>query len=224
LRTIAYVDGYNLFFGCLKNTRYKWLDLVALLDLILRIQNPSAELVQVRYFTAPIKARLASRGKTAEIAQERYHQALRQRGRVEITCGSYSLEAAWAPKMVNPPNKLDRVEIWRLEEKQTDVNLALQLYRDAVRGECEKLVVVSSDSDLVPALRLVECDAPAIRRGLILPRSESVQGIKQRPPNAGLSKFAHWTRHEIKNAELAACQLPERIPTKKKPIDKPDYW
>lgn len=126
--------------------------------------------------------------------------------------------------MVTPPNKLDRVQIWRLEEKETDVNLALQLYRDAIRGECDQIVLVSSDSDLVPALKLVANDTPSIRRGLILPRSESIDGAKQRPLNAELSKFAHWTRHEIKNAELATCQLPERIPTKKKPIDKPGYW
>lgn len=224
MRTIAYVDGYNLFFGCLKNTPYKWLDLVALIESILRAQDPSSQLVRVRYFTAPIRAKLASRGQAAAIAQDKYHRALAQRGRVDIIQGWYALEGAWAPRKIDPPNKLDRVEIWRLEEKETDVNLALQLYRDAIRGECEQVVVVSSDSDLAPALRLVESDAPAIRRGLIFPRGEVEEGSKQRPPNIGLSKLAHWTRQEIKNAELAACQLPMRVPTNKKPIDKPDYW
>lgn len=224
MRTIAYVDGYNLFFGCLKNTPYKWLDLVALIESVLHTQDPESQLIHVRYFTAPIKAKLASRGQSAAIAQERYHRALNQRGRISIVQGWYSLEGAWAPRKIDPPNKLDRVEIWRLEEKQTDVNLALQLYRDAIRGECEQVVVVSSDSDLVPALELVANDVPSMRRGLILPRGESINGARQRPPNAELSKFAHWTRHEIKNAELAACQLPARVPTNKKPIDKPDYW
>ncbi|MGQ0800385.1 MAG: NYN domain-containing protein [Pseudomarimonas sp.] len=224
MRTIAFVDGYNLFFGCLKNTPYKWLDLVALIKLILHVQDPKSDLVQVRYFTAPIKARLASHGNAAANAQDRYHRAIQQRGRVEIYNGWYSLEGAWAPRKVVPPNKQDRVEIWRLEEKESDVHLALQLYRDAIRGECEQAVLVTSDSDLVPALKLLCVDAPEVRRGLILPRREQLSGEERRPANASLSQFADWTRQEIKNAELAACQLPARVPTAKKPIDKPDYW
>lgn len=224
MRTIAYVDGYNLFFGCLKNTPFKWLDLAALLDHILRVQDPASQLVHVRYFTAPIKARLASRGTQASEAQDRYHRALRERGRVDVVYGYYVLEGAWAPRRVEPPNKQDRVEIWKLEEKETDVHLALQLYRDAIRGECEQAVIVSSDSDLVPALKLLKVDAPHVRRGLILPRREAQPGAEQRPPNAALSALADWTRREIKDAELAACQFPARVPTKKKPIDKPDYW
>ena len=27
LKTRIYIDGYNLYYGCLKNTSYKWLDL-----------------------------------------------------------------------------------------------------------------------------------------------------------------------------------------------------
>jgi hypothetical protein len=35
LRTRVYVDGYNLYYGCLKNTPDKWLDLRALVVLVL---------------------------------------------------------------------------------------------------------------------------------------------------------------------------------------------
>lgn len=47
MRTIAYVDGYNLYHGRLKHTPFKWLDLHGLLGLILRIQSPASELVQI---------------------------------------------------------------------------------------------------------------------------------------------------------------------------------
>ena len=30
MRTIVYVDGFNLYFGCLKGTPWKWFDLVVL--------------------------------------------------------------------------------------------------------------------------------------------------------------------------------------------------
>lgn len=220
MRTIAYVDGYNLYFGCLKGTPYKWLDLVRLIGGILAIQDPQARLIQTKYFTAPIKARLASRGAMATQAQQDYHRALKARGNIEIVEGWYSLERSSAPRLVDPPNKSDRVEIWRLEEKETDVAIALQVYRDCLRGECDQVVLVSSDSDLVPALRLIRADAPAVSIGLILPRS----GGSSRPPNTGLSNLAHWTRGEIQVAELAAAQLPARVPTAKRPVCKPDYW
>ena len=44
MRTIAYIDGYNLYHGRLKHTPFKWLDLVGLMTSILQIQNPAAEL------------------------------------------------------------------------------------------------------------------------------------------------------------------------------------
>lgn len=31
LRTFVYVDGYNLYYGLLRKTKFKWLDLFALL-------------------------------------------------------------------------------------------------------------------------------------------------------------------------------------------------
>ena len=31
-KTIVYIDGYNLYYGLLKGTAYKWLDLLALRD------------------------------------------------------------------------------------------------------------------------------------------------------------------------------------------------
>ena len=80
MRTIAYVDGYNLYHGRLKHTPFKWLDLHGLLGLILRIQNPASELIEVKLFTANIKARFARRGQESVAAQSTYHRALTARG------------------------------------------------------------------------------------------------------------------------------------------------
>jgi hypothetical protein len=48
-RTIVYVDGFNLYYRCLRGTPHKWLDLLALSRSILR---PSNDIVRIRYFTA----------------------------------------------------------------------------------------------------------------------------------------------------------------------------
>ena len=31
-RTRVYIDGYNLYYGCLKGTPHKWLDLLSLFE------------------------------------------------------------------------------------------------------------------------------------------------------------------------------------------------
>ena len=38
------------------------------------------------------------------------------------------------------------------EEKRTDVNIAIQMLEDAYEDRCDKLILVSGDSDLVPAV------------------------------------------------------------------------
>jgi hypothetical protein len=51
----VYVDGFNLYYGCLRNTPYKWLDIAKLCRFLL----PEYRVNRLRYFTARITARPA---------------------------------------------------------------------------------------------------------------------------------------------------------------------
>ena len=51
LRTLVYVDGFNLYYGSLKRTGWKWLDLVALCDSVLAAHH---DILAVKYFTARV--------------------------------------------------------------------------------------------------------------------------------------------------------------------------
>ena len=73
MRTACFVDGYNLFYGLLAGTEYKWLDLPALLAHILRIENPDNVLATVSFFTSGVKPSLASRGILSKEAQDRLY-------------------------------------------------------------------------------------------------------------------------------------------------------
>ena len=43
-KTIIYIDGYNLYYSRLKNTPFKWFDIVALFrDHVLMPQDPSPQ-------------------------------------------------------------------------------------------------------------------------------------------------------------------------------------
>ncbi len=225
MKTIVYVDGYNFYFGVLRGTQYKWLDIVDIIKHICHVQNPHIEVTQVKFFTAPVITRLATQGEKAQQSQDIYHKALinKHGETIEIINGYYHMEKGTPPKYKNPVDKKDRVDIWRLEEKQTDVNIALHLYRDAVHRNCEQAVLVSSDSDLESALKFISFDFPEHKIGLILPRRQSITD-KQRPANKSLSGYSNWTRQYILDEELLKFQLPRTVPTKKKPAIKPDYW
>lgn len=227
MKTICYVDGYNLYYGCLKNTPYKWLDIFKLFSRILNEQNPTTELVELKFFTAPIKTKLASQGALAGNSQADYHRALQHlySEKVSVIEGYFNLEEGAFLEYLTPPDKTKRVTVWRLEEKQTDVNIAITAYRDALKGRAEQVVFVSNDTDLEPALSAIKEDFGAtISIGVIFPIRERVAGATSRPPNNALSKHATWTRRNIRNEELAACVLNDVIPTNKKPIRKPSYW
>lgn len=225
MKTIVYIDGYNLFYGCLKHSKDKWLDLYRLFSgKILSSQSPEHDLVAIKFFTADIRAKVASNGQAAQLAQQNYHRALEALygDKVEIIKGYYALEKARLLAYKKPPDKNFRVDVWKLEEKQTDVNLALESYRDATKGRAQQLIFVSNDTDIAPALAAIRSDfGDTLRIGVILPIRKSISG---RPGNHQLSVHADWTRRYISDDELAESHLPARIPTKKKPILKPEYW
>jgi hypothetical protein len=224
MRTIVYIDGYNLYYSLLRGSPHKWLDLVALFRTqILAAQEPEATLVKLKFFTSPAKAKFAAHGRDSVTAQNEYHRALRARygDLVEIINGFHETLAAPMLRYREPPERTDRVKVWHLEEKQTDVNLALQIYRDAVRGAADLQVICSNDSDVEPSLLLVRQDAPEVRIGLVVPLPSASE---DRHPNVRLMKLSHWVRHAIRPEELAAAQLPAVVPTKRKAARRPGHW
>jgi uncharacterized LabA/DUF88 family protein len=229
VRTAFFVDGYNLFYGLLAGTPFKWLDLPALLQHVLQVQQPESCVASIRYYTAGVKPDLASRGVLSKQAQDTYIRALKARN-VEVHFGRHRLEPGRAPRFLDkrtPPSRSDQVDIWQLEEKETDVHLAISMYRLAnkqasapAEERIGQIVLVSADTDMAPALRALREDFPMLHIGVILPHRE---GIRREPPGS-LLECAHWTRRLITVEELRTHQFPLRVPTRKKPACKPEYW
>jgi len=46
------------------------------------------------------------------------------------------------------------------EEKKNDVNIAVHMIKDAIYDKCDRFIVVSGDSDLVPAVKAVKLITP----------------------------------------------------------------
>jgi hypothetical protein len=79
MRTFVYVDGFNLYYGAVKGTPYKWLNLVELAKQVL----PASHVVGcVKYFTARVSG---ADDPDAPKRQHAYLSALKTLPEVEIS-------------------------------------------------------------------------------------------------------------------------------------------
>ena len=155
-RTIAYIDGYNLYYGLLrKNPQFKWLDPFAFVKALLRDDH---EILRVKFFTA--RARPYPTDDAAIARQNAYLQALSADSRVQIVEGYYNRNKIWLPHVLarcrdceNSHNGMARV--MKFEEKRSDVNLTSALLSDAFRGEADCFVLLSGDSDYIAPIDIV---------------------------------------------------------------------
>lgn len=232
LRTRVYIDGYNLYYGCLKNSPHKWLDVLALVKTILPSVLYERDGVPfrydfctpaVKYFTAPI-LRSFARSEDSVACQAQYHSALRGHlgNQIQIIPGYYDARPARAHAWVEgkAAHACPKIEIWKLEEKQSDVALALHAFGDAILAHVDQIVVITNDSDFAPAMQMIR-ERTAVVLGVIAPVRE---GDGRNKVNRELEKFAHWARTHILNDEFAASQLPPMVRLKSGAVHKPLSW
>ena len=170
----AYVDGFNLYKGVLeKLPEYKWLSIRTFCQAIL----PDSTLMNVYYFTAPVKARFEGDG-----VSDRQHAYLRvlEHSGVTIVRGKFRKDEKWTRvisrhrKGFSEPNlpvhlgftqlaisrifkralpDLPMAKVLKMEEKGSDVNLASYLLRDAFMKNAKTALVITGDSDLATPIR-----------------------------------------------------------------------
>jgi hypothetical protein len=183
-RVIVYIDGFNLYHAIdhLRLPHLKWLDLQALAESLVR----EGEAVKaVKYFSAfatwlsgnyarhrdYVDANLA-RGVIAHMAQ------FKRKPRRCYSCG-----ARWIGH----------------EEKETDVQLAVHMVADALKGEADRLIAITADTDLAPAIRMIAASVPDCEVFVATPPGRLGQCRVLRP------------RLELTTGRLARCLLPAAI-------------
>jgi uncharacterized LabA/DUF88 family protein len=96
MRTYVYVDGFNLYYGALKGTQHRWLNLV---ELAKQILPPNHTIDKVKYFTARVSG---AADPDAPRRQHAYLSALQTLPEVEIHYGRFLAKTIWRP-IVNLP-------------------------------------------------------------------------------------------------------------------------
>lgn len=206
MKTIVYIDGLNFYYGATKDTPYKWADLKGLSQTVL---GDDKEIIQVKLFTARVKP--THNDPNVHHRQNAYLRALKSYiPEIEIFYGHFSEHVVNMLRAV-PDGKNRFVDVVKREEKGSDVNLAVHFLNDAWLDRYECGVIISNDSDLAEAVKLVK-DQTEKTIGIISP---------YKTVSKELAQHSHFQR-TIREGALRINQMPNQIPGTK--LTKPNEW
>jgi len=164
-RAFVYIDGFNLYYGALKGTHEKWLDLQAWCALLL----PQHDVRGIVYCTARVTSRPDD--PDSHVRQDAYLRALGTLSAVSVLEGTFKVSktrmrrvsSATCPCCALSPAgcqccRANTVEVTKTEEKGSDVHLSVRLVADGYADRYDEALVVSNDSDIQPAVDIVRSD------------------------------------------------------------------
>lgn len=174
-----YIDGFNFYYGLKRIIEHQpdwkkfyWIDLVLLCRQFL---NEGEEIGKVYYFTSrPKDPKKMAKQNTLLNCNRKINPDL-----LKVVYGRYAndtirCEAKYGCKL----------EYQILEEKETDVNLALQMVIDCFENKCDKVVLFSNDSDFVPPMKRIREYHKNINTMIIFPPGHYSNHLSQICPYA----------------------------------------
>lgn len=210
-RVTFLIDGFNLYhaldYNVAPHTRdpyryrkYKWLNLWRLASLY--TSNVDGDSLQsVFYFTA-----FASWSSQKVSRHQLYINALENEG-VRVVLGEFKAKN----KRCNSCGQ----NFLTHEEKQTDVNIAVTLFQLAVEDHYDKVVIISGDTDILPAVRLVQTKFPQKQVGVIIPIGRDSHAFRN----------AADFRYKMRESHLAQCQFADPyVLMNGRTISRPVNW
>ena len=161
---VVFIDGFNLYHALDAHPqyhKYKWLNLSKLANLYI---TKNEQIVDILYFTA-----LA----TWNIQKVKKHKLFIKANEfygVSVIYGAFKKR----DKFCN----LCRKKYQTFEEKQTDVNIAIQLFKLSIENKYDKAMIISGDSDLIPSINAVRKTFPNKQIGIIIPIGRRADELK----------------------------------------------
>ncbi|GBR73623.1 hypothetical protein NO1_0965 [Candidatus Termititenax aidoneus] len=195
LRVSFYIDGFNIYHRLKDYQRktgkvYNWLDYKKLCLSFLREKETLADL----YFFTAVSDEF---GEASVARHNKYITALEWQG-VKIVSGYFSKKKKKC-RVENCDYKGSKYFRDR-EEKQTDVNIALQIIKDAIQNKYDKCFLLSGDNDFAPVLKTVMEVYPNKQVGLITPPFED--GIVNLAPMTELKSAAYENKQTHKKLSI----------------------
>lgn len=217
MKTIVYVDGFNLYYRMLKNSHCKWLNLHALCQNALPTQH---QIDAINYYTARVSSRVDPQ---APARQQIYFNALKTLPNLSIHQGRFQVQEtfmflatplSFRPSVTTIIPTPKFANVVKTEEKGSDVNLGVHIVRDGFQQKYEHAVVLTNDTDLEEPLRIVQQELK-LPVTLLSPVSKPATSLVNQS-----SHVIHLTQ-----AHLLASQFPASFTdVNGKAINKPATW
>jgi uncharacterized LabA/DUF88 family protein len=153
-RVIAFIDGFNLYHSLIQAdsqgkrpyAKYRWLDYWTLTQCF---ADSHDTLEAVYYFTAYTEWNKAKKSRHLDFVRVQ-----RDRG-VTVVEGRF--------RLVQRTCQSCKQIFDTYEEKRTDVNIAVTMLQLAFADVYDKAILISADSDLIPAIQAVRKIRPAVK-------------------------------------------------------------
>lgn len=163
-KVIAFVDGFNLYHSLQENKayrKYKWLNLIKLLEFYV----PPRELKEIYYFTT-----LAHWMPDKVQRHKIFIRALEQTG-INTVYGKF--------KRRDRQCKICGKYYPSYEEKQTDVSIAIHLFKLAIEDRYDTALILSGDSDLLPSIKAVKTTFPSKKIVVLIPIGRAAEELQK---------------------------------------------
>ncbi len=163
-RVIAYVDGFNLYYG-LRTKGWRWFYWLNIQSMARRLLKPHQTLVSTRYFTTVVQ-----HPPDKQKRQAVFLEALRTLNDFHIFYGHWLSNPVTCHECGHTYNAY--------HEKMTDVNIAVELMCDAFQDRLDMALLISADSDLVGPVNAVRRLFPQKRVIVAFPPARFSNALK----------------------------------------------
>ena len=191
-RVVYVVDGFNLYHSLREAERargraLRWLDLNALCSSLVHALPGRCAVTSVMYFSAVAHHR-ESRHPGTVARQVAYFTALEVTG-VQLDLGHFKARRQVCPLCGG------RFVGW--EEKETDVAIGAGLLELICTDLCDTVVLVTGDTDLVPAMRAARRLDPAKDLVALQPYRRVNRELSRCADGALTIRVANYARHQL---------------------------
>lgn len=148
----VYIDGFNFYNG-LRDSDWKdyyWLNIAKFGEAITKQLSPTHTFIKTYYFSAP-----PHNHPSKERRQKRFFDANEHMGK-----DKFKLIKGYHRDKSKKCAKCKKI-ISMSEEKQTDVNIALWMLKNAVQNTCNLSILVSGDTDMIPIIESIKEISPS---------------------------------------------------------------
>ena len=209
-KVFAYIDGFNSY-HCLKSAieskntnltnKNKWIDYRKLISLFF---DKNTDIDKIMFFSAiPYHAHKDDANKRTDKINRHnaFYEILEKYYNIEVVNGRFG------KKIVTDtcPNCNKQIKLKKHEEKETDVSLSINILYDALTiKELDTIVIISSDTDYIPIIKMI-LERTNKKIKMLFPINSLI--------NKEFSKISNknYSAKTIKERHINLSQIPDKV-------------